>query len=134
MCSPIGVCMIFFPALGTITTWFFRKRAFAFGIVAAGSSLGGVILPIMVQRLIDEVGFAWSMRITAFLILFLMIIANLTITSRMPPQNKPFKIMAFVEPLKEIPFDLVAFGSFLFFLGMFIPVSTSPHPHQQAVL
>lgn len=43
ICSPIGVCMIFFPAMASITTWFFKKRAFAFGIVAAGSSLGGVV-------------------------------------------------------------------------------------------
>lgn len=64
------------------------------------------------------------MRITAFVILFLMIVANLTITSRMPPQKKPFSLMAFVEPLQEVPFDLMAFGSFLFFLGLFIPVST----------
>ncbi|KAF2173881.1 hypothetical protein M409DRAFT_62108 [Zasmidium cellare ATCC 36951] len=123
ICSPIGVCMIFFPAMASITTWFYKKRAFAFGIVAAGSSLGGVIFPIMIQRLIDDVGFGWSMRIAAFLILFLMIIANLTITSRMPPRKTPFKLMAFIEPLKEVPFDLTAFGSFLFFLGLFIPIN-----------
>ena len=95
----------------------------AFGIIAGGSSLGGVILPIMVQRLIVEVGFGWSMRVAAFLILFLMIIANLTITSRMQPQPKPLDVMEFVRPLKELPFDLVALGAFLFFLGMFLPIN-----------
>ena len=59
ICSPIGASMIFYPAMSTIPTWFFRKRGAAFGIVAAGSSLGGVIFPIMVQRLIVEVGFGW---------------------------------------------------------------------------
>ena len=38
------------PAMSTTTTWFFKKRGLAFGIIAAGSSLGGVILPIMVSR------------------------------------------------------------------------------------
>lgn len=47
--SSIGASMIFYPAMSTITTWFFKKRAFAFGIIAGGSSLGGVILPIMVS-------------------------------------------------------------------------------------
>ena len=59
ICSPLGTSMIFYPAMSTITTWFFQKRGFAFGIIASGSSLGGVILPILVQRLNDEVGFGW---------------------------------------------------------------------------
>lgn len=63
------------------------------------------------------------MRIAAFLILFMLIIANLTITSRMPPNPKPLDVMEFIRPLKEIPFDLVCFGAFLFFLGMFLPIN-----------
>lgn len=126
--------------MSAITTWFFKKRAFAFGIIAAGSSFGGVILPIMVsgrlstsmwqvltasqvQRMINEVGFPWAMRTAAFLILFMMIIANLTITSRMPPFKKPFSAMEFVRPLKELPFDLVCAGAFVFFMGMFLPIN-----------
>ena len=46
--------MIFYSAMSTITTWFFKKRGLAFGVIAAGSSLGGVILPIMVSNLIDS--------------------------------------------------------------------------------
>ena len=63
------------------------------------------------------------MRIAAFLILALMIIANLTVKSRIPPFKKPWNIMEFFVPLKELPFDLVTFGSFLFFMGMFLPIN-----------
>ena len=73
--------------------------------------------------MINEVGFPWAMRTAAFLILFLMIIANLTITSRMPPFKKPFEVMEFIRPLKELPFDLVCLGAFVFFLGMFLPIN-----------
>ena len=55
--------------------------------------------------------------------LFLMIIANLTVKSRMPPSKKPWKPIEFIHPLKELTFDLVAFGCFLFFMGMFIPIN-----------
>jgi len=123
ICSPIGASAIFYPAMSTLTTWFFKKRAFAFGIIAAGSSLGGVIFPIMVQRLIAEVGFGWAMRIAAFLILALMIFANLTIKSRIPPHPKPWSLMEFVRPLQELPFVLTASGSFFFFMGMFLPIN-----------
>ncbi|KAK5116888.1 hypothetical protein LTR62_006609 [Meristemomyces frigidus] len=143
--SPIGASMIFYPAMSTISTWFFRRRGMAFGIVASGSSLGGVVFPIMIQRLIVEVGFAWAIRISGFLILALMIVANLTVKSRVPPFKQPWSGMDFVRPLQEIPFDLVSrtismpstggrtrkltkhqqvsFGSFLFFLGMFLPIN-----------
>ena len=123
LCSSIGASMVFYPAMSTVTTWFFKKRAFAFGIIAAGSSLGGVIFPIMVQRLIVDVGFPWAMRSAAFLILFMLAIANLTITSRMPPNPTPLNLMEFVVPFKELPFDLTCLGSFLFFLGMFLPIN-----------
>lgn len=53
----------------------------------------------------------------------MLIIANLTITSRMTPKPTPFNIMDFVVPFKEAGYDLVCFGSFLFFLGMFLPIN-----------
>ena len=123
LCSSIGASMVFYAGMSPITTWFFEKRAFAFGIMAAGSSLGGVIFPITVQRLIVSVGFGWSMRCAAFLVLFMLAIANVTVTSRMPPSPTPLDLMEFVVPFKELPFDLTCLGSFLFFLGMFLPIN-----------
>ncbi len=45
ICSAVGASAIFFAANNSVATWFFRRRALAFGIVTSGSSLGGVILP-----------------------------------------------------------------------------------------
>ena len=90
------------------------------GLVAAGSSLGGVIFPIMVVHLIPEVGFGWTMRICAFLILALLFFANLTVRSRIEPTRRPFSIMAFIRPLKEPSFALLTSSIFLFYWGMFV--------------
>lgn len=43
--SALGASALFYGCLNPIGTWFFQKRAFAFGIISAGSSLAGVILP-----------------------------------------------------------------------------------------
>ena len=102
-------------------TWFFKKRAFAFGVMTAGSSLGGVIFPIMIERLIAERGFPWAMRAAAFLILGLLIYANFTVKSRLPPTPKPWSLMDFVTPFMELPYFLTVFAAFLFFFGMFLP-------------
>ncbi|KAF5664981.1 monocarboxylate transporter [Fusarium heterosporum] len=50
-CSAIGCSFLFYAPIAAVGTWFARHRAIAFGIVTAGSSLGGVALPIMAKAL-----------------------------------------------------------------------------------
>jgi len=127
ICSAIGASLIFYGGMSSVPTWFYKRRAFALGITAAGSSLGGVIYPIMIRRLIVTVGFGWSMRITAFLILFMMVLAILTVRSRLPPKGMtPWVLMEFVRPFKEPPYAFMVAGGFLFFFGY--PPPPSPLP------
>jgi MFS family permease len=121
ICSPIGACAIFYASNNAVSTWFHERRALALGIMTSGSSVGGVIFPIIVQNLVPKLGFAWAMRICAFLILFLMIIANLTIQSRLTHSPKRVDIMEFVRPFREVPFLLTTAASFFFFWGMYLP-------------
>ncbi|KAJ5868812.1 hypothetical protein N7534_003365, partial [Penicillium rubens] len=121
ICSPIGASAIFNASVNSVSTWFAKRRAFALGVTAAGSSLGGVIFPIMVTQLIPKVGFPWAMRICAFLILFMLGIANLTLKSRLPHRPKPFDILSFLRPLAELKFALTLAAAFCFFWGMFLP-------------
>ena len=119
--SALGSSMVFYSAMGSVGTWFFKNRAAAFGVMAAGSSLGGVIFPIMVTKLIPKVGFPWAMRACAFLILGMVTIANLTVKSRLTPQPKPVAVMDFIRPFKEPAFAILCVASFFFFFGMFLP-------------
>jgi MFS family permease len=121
ICSPLGASAVFFVATTSVATWFQKHRALALGITASGSSLGGVIFPIMVERLIPQVGFGWAMRICAFLMLFLLVIANLTIRSRLHHKPRPVHVMDFIRPLGEGGFALTVTAAFLIFWGMFLP-------------
>ncbi|KAI2785613.1 Fujikurins efflux protein [Penicillium oxalicum] len=87
ICSPLGASAIFNASVNSVSTWFAKRRAFALGITASGSSLGGVIFPIMVSNLIP----------------------------------KPFDIMNFVRPLKDVKFVVTVAACFCFFWGMFLP-------------
>jgi MFS family permease len=119
VCSAIGASCIFTPAVSCLSTWFFKKRGMAIGIAASGSSLGGVLFPIIVSRMIKEVGFPWAIRTCAFIIFGLMIIANVFLKSRIPPTKSPFSIMAFIRPLQELPMALLTLALFSFYFGMF---------------
>ena len=119
VCSAIGACCIFTPAVSCVSTWFYKKRGMAIGITASGSSLGGVIFPIIVSRMIEHNGFPWAMRTCAFLILGLCTFAIFTLRSRIPPRTRAWSIMAFIRPLKEIPMILLTLATFFFYWGMF---------------
>jgi MFS family permease len=121
VCSGIGCSFLFYPTIAACGTWFLRHRALAFGVMVAGSSIGGVVLPIAVDRLLGEVGFGWAMRIIAFIILGLLIFGNLAVKSRLPPLRRPFRFMDFCTPFSEKPFLLLALGSFFVYFGGFLP-------------
>ncbi|GLA59994.1 hypothetical protein AtubIFM54640_011419 [Aspergillus tubingensis] len=131
ICSPIGNSALFHSGVNSISTWFGRRRALALGIATSGASLGGVILPIMLTRLFDLLSFGWAMRICGFLILFLLIITNLTTTSRLVHTRKQYHIRDFIRPLGELPFILTTAGTFCFFWGMFLPFSFIPSQAQR---
>ncbi|KAH7369981.1 riboflavin transporter MCH5 [Rhexocercosporidium sp. MPI-PUGE-AT-0058] len=121
VCSALGASAIFYAAMSSVGTWFFKNRATAFGTMASGSSLGGVILPIMVSKLIPQIGFPWTMRAVAFTMFGMLILANFTVKSRLTPQPKKLDLMTFILPLKEPAFALLCLASFLFFFGTFLP-------------
>lgn len=89
--------------------------------MVTGSSVGGVVLPIMVQHLVEEVGFGWAMRITAFLLMGLLIFGNIAIKSRLAPIATPFTLKEYVLPFAEVPFLLLALGSIFVYVGAFLP-------------
>lgn len=77
----------------------------------------------MVSRLITEVGFGWAMRACGFLILFLLIIANLTIKPFYPPHPHRITGAQLRKPFKEIDFILLTSGFFCFSWGFFPPLN-----------
>ena len=121
--------MIFTPAFMSVVTWFVKKRGAAAGIVASGSSIGGVIFPIMIRRLIQDVGFGWALRIAGFLILGLMSIAIFLTHSFHPPKGiKELKNKRFFDyaAFKEKKFALLTFSYFLISFGLFVAFGYLP--------
>ncbi|EEH22759.1 hypothetical protein PABG_04970 [Paracoccidioides brasiliensis Pb03] len=80
-----GTCL---PAIVTVSQWFSTKRGLAVGLASCGSSLGGVIFPIMVSRLITSHGFADSMRWSMLVVGITMLIGVLLCDTPFPPQHK----------------------------------------------
>ncbi|KAK9781096.1 putative Riboflavin transporter MCH5 [Seiridium cardinale] len=58
--SSVGASFIFYPAFSCVSTWFLKKRGAAMGLVAIGSSIGGVIFPFILIKGIPTMGFPWA--------------------------------------------------------------------------
>ncbi|KAG2109856.1 major facilitator superfamily domain-containing protein [Suillus discolor] len=77
------------PSIAIVSRHFQRRRAVAMGIVVAGSSLGAILHPVMLNNLINgRLGFANGVRASATLNGGLLFIANLLMQTRLPPQSK----------------------------------------------
>ncbi|KAK1635571.1 major facilitator superfamily domain-containing protein [Colletotrichum phormii] len=75
------------PALTVAGQYFHRKRALAMGIVASGSSFGGVCLPIMFSKLIPTIGFPWALRVGALIMVICYAIAIAVSSSKRPKRK-----------------------------------------------
>ncbi|KAI0965533.1 monocarboxylate permease-like protein [Xylaria arbuscula] len=119
--SGVGAACVFNCASNSTITWFYKYRAAALGIVVAGSSVGGIVLPILMSHLIPMIGFPWTVRILGFIVLLFCGLASFTVKSRLPPRPKPFHFAELITPFKEIRFTLTVIASFFFFWGLYLP-------------
>ncbi|KAI0534033.1 MFS transporter, MCP family, solute carrier family 16, member 6 [Xylaria digitata] len=82
LCVGIGIGLIYIPATSVIPQWFSQKRSLANGICASGSGIGGLAICFITQEMLGIIGFAWSLRITAVIVLSVNLAATLLIRSR----------------------------------------------------
>ncbi|KAL4922782.1 major facilitator superfamily domain-containing protein [Aspergillus aurantiobrunneus] len=117
--------LIMTPAMAATPQYFNKKRGAAMGLAVAGSSIGGVILPISLNRMLTKtnLGFGWSVRIEAFLILGVLLVSCPPIRARVPPRKSNFLLL---RAFREVGYTTLIVGSFFSFLGMYPPLFYLP--------
>lgn len=115
VCVGVGAGLLFVPTVSLLPTWFSTHMGLALGIASSGSSLGGVIYPIVLSRLIPEVGFPWAVRSVAFIALatFTVPLAVMRVRVRVP---KP-RAMVDWSALRDVPFMVFTLAVLVVFIG-----------------
>ncbi|SGZ26323.1 BQ5605_C024g09886 [Microbotryum silenes-dioicae] len=121
----MGIAMgfMFLPSISVLSQNWKRRRAFAMGFAVTGSSIGGVIFPIMINSLLAKKAFGEAIRDTAYLVLGCSVAINLLMRASPPPPKPPGA--AKVQPLKffrEPRFTLATTGALFVAMGLFVPL------------
>lgn len=112
----IGAALIFTPVISIPSQWFPHRRALATSVAICGSGFGGTLWPIMLQRLIAQVGFGWALRIAGFIALALLAVACALIRPRYAPR-KPTPFLATFAAFKDPNWGLMSFGAAISTMG-----------------
>ncbi|THU78405.1 MFS general substrate transporter [Dendrothele bispora CBS 962.96] len=59
----LGSSMYYYPLMTLAPTYFDRHRGFAMGLILAGSGVGGLVMALVLQNLLDRYGIGWALRI-----------------------------------------------------------------------
>ena len=119
-----GTSLVFTPAIASIGHYFLQKRGQATGLAAAGGSMGGIVFPLTLQALFPKIGWAWSTRVCGLINLVLLIVANLLIKSRLPPQKATKEnILPDFRIFRDPVFALTTAGIFFVEWGLFVPLT-----------
>ncbi|KAJ8508690.1 hypothetical protein ONZ45_g9066 [Pleurotus djamor] len=118
----IGSGLLFVPAVAVQGHHWKKRRGFAMSVVVLGTSIGGIIFPILLNHLFESsLGFAWGVRASAFLCLALLFAANLLLRD-----NPSLKGQAEQPSVKDIakdgPFWVFILGLTLVTAGVYFPI------------
>ncbi|KZT35099.1 MFS general substrate transporter [Sistotremastrum suecicum HHB10207 ss-3] len=116
--------LLYTPSFMIVGDHFRRRRALAMGVVACGSAIGGLIQPILLNKLFSSsLGFGDSIRCDAAMNSALLIIASITMAPKkarhsQEGEEKKVDVSAF---FRELDYMFVIIGGNLVSFGLFFP-------------
>lgn len=119
ICIGLGSGCLFVPSVGIVTTYFSTRKSLAMGLASSGSSVAGVIYPIMFTHLQPRIGFAWTTRVIGFIMLGSFSFAIAVYRVRVLPAER--RRLLDLQALREPPYALFSVMVFITNVGLYVP-------------
>ncbi|GFF77799.1 monocarboxylate permease homologue, mch4 [Aspergillus lentulus] len=119
-CVGVGSGCLYIPSVAIIPQYFSSRKAIATAVAASGSSLGGVLYPIVFRQLQPHIGFGWTTRVLGFLILATTSFSLSVMRVRQVPKQR--RILIEFSAFKEVPYTLFCMAMFFGYIGFFNPI------------
>ncbi|KAJ5509217.1 hypothetical protein N7527_011360 [Penicillium freii] len=125
VCVGLGFGLLYVPAIALVSRSFTTRRAVALGVSSSGAPVGGIIYTTMFNQILPKVGFPWTVRLVAFVMLALFIAAAFML---LWPERHSVRVKATqrrslidLRAFKDPPFWSFAIGNFFLYLGYITP-------------
>ncbi|KAF8916732.1 major facilitator superfamily domain-containing protein [Mucidula mucida] len=120
----LAIGIMYIPGIAVVSHYFRRRRAFAMGIAASGSGLGGAVQPIMLNKLFHgSLGFNNGVRASAAFNFGLLAVAVLLMRTRLPPSPKKegSVLIHMRQFFREPAYTSTVLGTFFILAGLYFP-------------
>ncbi|KAF8809867.1 MFS general substrate transporter [Phlegmacium glaucopus] len=118
----LGSGMLYVPSAAAVSHYFKKRRTLAMSFVAAGSSLGTLIHPILLNNLFSRVGYGKTTLFSAALVTFTLVIACILMRPPLPTsRSRPPTMKSIRRFYKEWPFIMISVGPLFFEIGFYYP-------------
>ncbi|KAI8231488.1 MFS transporter asaE [Colletotrichum sp. SAR 10_99] len=118
-CVGIGSGLLGLTCVAVIPLYFQKRRMIATGIAATGSSLAGIVYPIMERRLIASIGFPWAVRVFAFIVTASLLVCIAVM--RLRPNRKRRGALFRLKHFHDIPYVTFCIAFALMIGSVYIP-------------
>lgn len=120
VCTGIGAGLLYIPSVAILPQYFSTRKVFATAIATSGSSLGGVIYPVIFQQIQPKIGFPWATRCIGFVNLATCLFAVIITRARLLPKQR--RMLVEIAAFKEPPYAIFCAAMFFAYVGFFIPI------------
>ncbi|KAJ5823832.1 Major facilitator superfamily domain general substrate transporter [Penicillium robsamsonii] len=122
--SGTGAALLSTVALASVPQWFDRKAALAIGISMAGAGLGGVVFPFVLRAGFTSLGYKWTIRLLASVVLVLCVAGTVLVKARLPKGRS--KSTVNLRSLQDARFTWLTLGIFGLELEVFAGLGLYP--------
>lgn len=119
-CIGIGAGCLYVPCVAILPSYFSTRLGLAVGLAVSGSSLGGIVYPIVLYRLIGSIGFPWAVRVTGFIALATLSVPVAVMKMRVKPA-RPRSLIDWAA-FADAQFMLFTLAALVGFIGLFVVV------------
>ncbi|KZT61355.1 MFS general substrate transporter [Calocera cornea HHB12733] len=116
----VGLGLLYLPSVAVVGHHFLKRRSIAMGIAATGSSVGGIVFPILLNNVFQERGFGWGVRALGFFMLGALLLANLLCSTNYHPHQRMMKPPSPIKLLRDPPYLFGVTSVCIIGLGLYL--------------
>ncbi|KAK6587309.1 hypothetical protein PZA11_000599 [Diplocarpon coronariae] len=120
ICLGFGGGLMLVPTMSVLGTYFTKRRPLVLAICVIGNNMGGLLYAAILQQCIPKVGYAWTMRICALVVMCSSVPSNFVLKPMKMKRTKGSIIE--LGAFREIEYSFFTIAMFLTFLGMWVPM------------